>query len=103
MEEDNKETKRLDSIETSFGRVLKELRQKQGLSQEELGFQSGYHRTYISLLERGLKSPSLNTIFQMANALGINPSDMISRVERDDLKMTMRGPHCASEDNHENC
>ena len=73
----------MDSVEASFGRVLKELRQNQGLSQEELGFRSGYHRTYISLLERGLKSPSLNTIFQMANTLGISPSDMVSKVEQD--------------------
>jgi len=103
MKERNKETNRLDSMETSFGRVLKELRQNQGLSQEELGFRSGYHRTYISLLERGLKSPSLNTIFQMANTLGISPSDMVSKVEQDHFEMTARGLHCSSEDDYENC
>ena len=37
----------------AFGKVLKEIRQENSLSQEELGFGSGYHRTYISLLERG--------------------------------------------------
>jgi transcriptional regulator with XRE-family HTH domain len=103
MKEGNKETNSLDSMETSFGRVLKELRQNQAFSQEELGFRSGYHRTYISLLERGLKSPSLNTIFQMANALGISPSGMISKVEQDHFEMTTRGHHCPSDGDHENC
>jgi len=39
--------------EKAFGKVLREIRQKHSLSQEGLGFESGYHGTYISLLERG--------------------------------------------------
>ena len=46
--------------ENAFGKVLREIRQKYPLSQEELGFESGYHRTYISLLERG-KNAHLST------------------------------------------
>ena len=72
----------MDSLEMNFGRVLRRLRQEQGLSQEELGFRSGYHRTYISLLERGRKSPSLRTIFQLAEVLGVNPSQMILSVQQ---------------------
>ena len=49
--------------------------------QENLGFESGYHRTYISLLERGLKAPSLTAIFNLAKALNVNPSDLIHEVE----------------------
>ena len=67
--------------EEAFGKVLKEIRQKHSLSQEELGFESGYHRTYISLLERGRKSPSLNTVFQLATALGLLPSEILRRTE----------------------
>ena len=66
----------------AFSAVLREVRKKRGLSQEALGFESGYHRTYVSLLERGLKSPSLQTIFNLARALDILPSEMLSRVER---------------------
>jgi transcriptional regulator with XRE-family HTH domain len=39
--------------EKAFGKVLREIRQEHSLSQEDLGFESGYHGTYISLLERG--------------------------------------------------
>ena len=81
MKESKKETKGMGSLEISFGRVLQQLRRERGLSQEELGFRSGYHRTYISLLERGLKSPSLRTIFQLAEALEVNPSQMILSVQ----------------------
>ncbi len=66
----------------AFGAVLREARKERGLSQEGLGFESGYHRTYVSLLERGLKSPSLQTIFELARALDIRPSELLARVER---------------------
>ena len=67
--------------EEAFGKVLREIRNEHSLSQEELSFESGYHRTYISLLERGRKSPSLNTIFQLAAALGLSPSEILRRTE----------------------
>ncbi len=68
-------------LELLFGQLLQEIRKKRGLSQEELGFESGYHRTYISLLERGLKNPSLKTVFQLARALKVRPSEMIQGIE----------------------
>jgi len=68
-------------LERLFGRILQELRTERGLSQEELGFESNYHRTYISQLERGQKNPSLKAIFRLAEALGIRPSEMIQRIE----------------------
>ncbi len=68
----------LDKI---FGQVLRELRREQGYSQEQLGFKSGYHRTYISLLERGLKNPTLKTIFDLAQALQSTPLEIVRRVE----------------------
>ncbi len=55
-------------------------RLERGLSQESLGFQSGYHRTYISLLERGQKNPSLRTIFQLADVLEVAVDEITRRV-----------------------
>jgi transcriptional regulator with XRE-family HTH domain len=70
------------TIEEAFGLTLQEMRKARKISQEELGFESGYHRTYISQLERGLKSPSLRTIFQLAAALKASPSAIVLLVER---------------------
>jgi transcriptional regulator with XRE-family HTH domain len=69
------------SVDEQFGRVLRQFRKERGLSQEDFAFESGYHRTYISLLERGKKSPSLKTIFQLAKALNIEPSEIIGRIQ----------------------
>ena len=70
------------SVEKTFGQVLQQLRKERGLSQEELGFESGYHRTYISLLERGKKSPSLKTIFKLAKALDVEPSEILVQMQK---------------------
>jgi len=69
------------SPEKVFGRILQQARRKRGLSQEELGFQSGYHPTYISQIERGVKNPSLRTILTLASALKVSVSYMLRRVE----------------------
>jgi transcriptional regulator with XRE-family HTH domain len=64
-----------------FGEVIQELRRKRGLSQEEFGFECELHRTYISLLERGKRIPSLTTIIQLAIVLNVSPSEIVRRVE----------------------
>ncbi len=68
--------------EIAFGETLRALRNKRGLSQDDLAHQSGYHRTYISQLERGEKSPSLRTIVNLAATLKVKPSALIRAVER---------------------
>jgi len=70
------------TLEVAFGQILREIRQDRKISQEKLGFESGYHRTYIGLLERGKKNPSLTTIFNITNSLNIKASDLIERIEK---------------------
>jgi transcriptional regulator with XRE-family HTH domain len=53
--------------EKAFGKVLREIRQEHSLSQEDLGFESGYHRTYISLLERGKGELTVECSFLYTN------------------------------------
>ncbi|MGP8270388.1 MAG: helix-turn-helix domain-containing protein [Terracidiphilus sp.] len=69
-------------IEGTFGVILRTLRLGRDMSQEELAHVSGYHRNYIGILERGEKSPSLRTLFNLGGALSISPSEMLRRVER---------------------
>jgi transcriptional regulator with XRE-family HTH domain len=64
-----------------FGEVIRQLRRERGLSQEEFGFECELHRTYISLLERGKRIPSLTTIIQLARALNVLPSEIVRQVE----------------------
>ncbi|QWG76921.1 MULTISPECIES: helix-turn-helix domain-containing protein [Bacillus cereus group] len=69
------------SIEQTFDNVLQEYRLNSKMSQEELAFNSGLDRTYISLLERGKRKPTINTLFALARALKVNPSQLIEELE----------------------
>ncbi len=73
---------RVRSPEGAFGIVLRDARNQCALSQEVLAFKAGYHRNYISQLERGEKSPSLRTIVNLATVLELTPSDMLKKMER---------------------
>lgn len=72
----------LMSYQVEFGLSLQNARLQQNLSQSELAGLSEIDRTFISLLERGKRQPSLTTIFQLAQALKIKPSLMIADVEK---------------------
>jgi transcriptional regulator with XRE-family HTH domain len=65
-----------------LGRELRKAREAASLTQEELAFRAGVHRTYISLLERDVKSPTLSVLFRLCQALGLSASALIARVEK---------------------
>lgn len=60
-----------------FGKNLKCLRREQHISQEKLAERSKLDRTFVSVLERGHKAPSLNTIFKLAVALQVHPKVLL--------------------------
>ena len=60
-----------------FGKKLKEVRLRKGLSQGDVARILGVHRTYISGLERGARNPSLLTVQKVAKALGIRSKELI--------------------------
>ena len=64
-----------------FGEVIRRAREKRGVSQEQLADEAGLHRTYISLLERGLRNPSLTVITQLAQALKVHAAEIITDFE----------------------
>jgi transcriptional regulator with XRE-family HTH domain len=63
-----------------FAETLREARGNAGISQEQLAERAGLHRTYISQLERGLKSPSLDVIVSLANGLRLTPLEFTARI-----------------------
>jgi transcriptional regulator with XRE-family HTH domain len=69
------------TMEQAFGQEIKEAREGMGLSQEALAFEAEIHRTYVSLIERGLKSPTLTVIVRLGRALNVKPSQLIRRTE----------------------
>lgn len=69
------------SPELLFGREVASLRKKLGISQEELAFRAEVHRTYISQIERGLKSPTLTVILKVSRALGTTASRLVRSAE----------------------
>jgi transcriptional regulator with XRE-family HTH domain len=65
----------------AFGRVLRRLRLKAGLTQEQVGFEADLRRTYVSILELGQQQPSLATILKLAKALKQSGQELVGMVE----------------------
>ncbi|NOU82696.1 helix-turn-helix domain-containing protein [Paenibacillus sp. LMG 31459] len=72
--------------EEIFGLVLRTIRKKQKMSQENLAFQSNLDRTYISMLERGVHQPTLNSLLSLAEALNMKASELVKLVEEEIAK-----------------
>ena len=66
------------NVNIAFGKRVAELRRKSGFSQEQFAFKCNVDRTYIGTIERGEKSPTLNTIEKIARALGISKSELFN-------------------------
>lgn len=69
------------ALQSTLGIVVREHRERVGLSQEELAARAGLHRTYVSLLERGERNPSLQVLSQLAAGLALRLSALIADVE----------------------
>ena len=69
-------------INAVFGAVLRGRRIAMRLSQEELAGLAGLHRTFISLIERGQRNPSLDVIRKLALALDTTATSLVSEVEQ---------------------
>lgn len=65
----------------AFGVVLREMRTERKISQDTLAFDANLNRTYISTLELGRRSPSLDTMMSLCDALHVPLSAMVIRME----------------------
>ena len=64
-----------------IGDILRQLREKKGLTQEELSGLATLDRTHYSKIERGLRIPTIDTIFKISFALDIKPHELIKIIE----------------------
>ncbi len=69
----------LDSI--IVGKVIQACREERGLSQEVVSGLADIGRTHLSAIERGVRKPTLETFFRIAEAMQIRPSDLMRRIE----------------------
>lgn len=69
------------AVAKAFGAVLRKHRLEAELTQEALAARCGLHATYISQLERGLKTPSLAVLVDLAGELGVRASVLVNEIE----------------------
>lgn len=67
-------------VRAAFARVLADLREKSGLTQEEVGEKSGYEEKYISALERRKHTPTLTAVIQISRAVNVSPIETVRLV-----------------------
>ena len=65
-------------VSHAFGETLRITRLRQGLSQDNLSDRSGLDRTYPSMLERGLRHPTLYMLLRLADGLGVMPQQLVT-------------------------
>jgi transcriptional regulator with XRE-family HTH domain len=73
-------------VRRQFGSSLRQLRQHRELSQEDLAFSAGLSVTYLSDIERGIANPSLVMIAELAQALKVQPVELLK-----DVTVTSKG------------
>lgn len=61
-----------------FGKNVQKTRQTMGISQEELAFRAGLHRTYIGMVERAKRSISLQNAKKIADALNVKLDTLLN-------------------------
>lgn len=77
-----------NDINILFGKRVRQLRENKGISQEQLGFDVGLHRTYIGQIERAEKNITLKNIAKIARQLDVNVSELMdfTKLNQKDLK-----------------
>lgn len=66
----------------AFAHTLKQIRMEKNVSQQKLALDANLDRTYISLLERGLRQPTITTLFQLAEALEVSVEELIQKTRQ---------------------
>ena len=79
----------MDDLRGALGLRIKELRERQGLSQEQLAERADLHVTYISGIERGQRNPGLNILASLAKALKTSLPALVADL-RPNVKVKVR-------------
>lgn len=81
------------ALRSRLSRNLKRIRATQNISQEKLGDLAGLHRTYISQVERMVTNVSLDNIYLLAEALSVDPADLLAIAGKETEKERETSPN----------
>lgn len=70
------------NLRLALAEQIRLFRSERGLSQEELAFRAGLHRTYISMVERAKKSPTIDSLIRISTALDVRASVLLANAEK---------------------
>jgi transcriptional regulator with XRE-family HTH domain len=68
----------------AVGRAIRQLRKARGLSQEELAYRAGVHRTYVGGVERGERNVTVDSLHKFATGLGVQASEILKVADAED-------------------
>lgn len=77
----------------AVGRTIRNLRREKGISQDVLSGLAGIARTHLTMIENGDKQANFETLWKLANALDMRPSELVALIEREIEK-------CSYPENH---
>lgn len=69
-------------LSLKFGKVIQEIRKELKLSQEELGYRSNLHRTYIGMIERGEKNITIENIEKLSKGLDVSMKLLFDKLNK---------------------
>lgn len=67
---------------SAVGKTIRVLRKEKGLSQDVLSGLAGIARTHLTMIENGSKQANFETLWRLATALGMRPSELVAQIER---------------------
>lgn len=65
----------------TIGKIIRSLREQRGMSQEVLSGLAGMYKSHLGRIERGEKKPNLDSLCRIASALGMQPHELLKRIE----------------------
>lgn len=66
----------------AFGKVLRVVRKEAGMTQEELAHAAKVDRTFVSMIERGERQPTVRVLFKLADALNTSPVRLVELTQQ---------------------
>lgn len=72
---------RFDIPQAQFAANVGRLRERRGMTQEQLGWAAGLHQTAVARIENGERKPTLDTIFKLARGLEVAPAELFAGIE----------------------